>query len=311
MIRNSFIYEKNLLISDKAKTTIIPEKINYIDFVSDNSDEIYSIRKPSNVDSDASTEIYHSTIHHKEQNKPICNETNKILPNENNNYTENDNNIDTIMNMNINTNNKIKIQNNSYHNKFILDPLSVIIKLAILSNKQIGTKLCIYNNVAYIQEPGIFQPFIRYFYKNNKDDLFYLYNPIEIACSHFLKNNPEIEIKKLFLHAKKGIEFLMNHYKDSKTILHTLIMYYNIISNHLSHSFNKDLFIPDNVSEIYTSNLIEFLNSKWNYTKIKMVLDIIDFIDNNDENKKSIKCLDEFMVDIDDENQKIISKHFS
>ena len=30
---------------------------------------------------------------------------------------------------------------------FILDPLSVIIKLAIISNKQNDIKICIYNNV--------------------------------------------------------------------------------------------------------------------------------------------------------------------
>ncbi len=39
---------------------------------------------------------------------------------------------------------------------FILDPLSVIVKLAILSNKPIGTKLFISNNVVIFQEPGPF-----------------------------------------------------------------------------------------------------------------------------------------------------------
>ena len=32
---------------------------------------------------------------------------------------------------------------------FILDPFSVIIKLAILSNKPIGTKICISRNIIY------------------------------------------------------------------------------------------------------------------------------------------------------------------
>ena len=34
---------------------------------------------------------------------------------------------------------------------FILDPLSVIIKLAILSNKPIGTKICIDKNLIFLQ----------------------------------------------------------------------------------------------------------------------------------------------------------------
>jgi hypothetical protein len=50
----------------------------------------------------------------------------------------------------------------------ILDPLSVIIKLAILSNKPVGTKLLIQNNVIYFQEPGPFQSLCRVIYKSNK-----------------------------------------------------------------------------------------------------------------------------------------------
>ena len=36
---------------------------------------------------------------------------------------------------------------------FILDPLSVIIKLAIISNKPVGTKILIQNNIIFFQEP--------------------------------------------------------------------------------------------------------------------------------------------------------------
>ena len=56
----------------------------------------------------------------------------------------------------------------------ILDPLSVIIKLAILSNKPIGTKIRIDNNNIYLQEPGNFQAICRYMFKNNKTDIQYL-----------------------------------------------------------------------------------------------------------------------------------------
>ena len=60
----------------------------------------------------------------------------------------------------------IKDDNSNINIKlFILDPLSVIVKLAILSNKPIGTKLLIQNNVVYFQEPGPFQAFCRIFYK--------------------------------------------------------------------------------------------------------------------------------------------------
>jgi hypothetical protein len=69
---------------------------------------------------------------------------------------------------------------------FLLDPLSVIIKLAIIGNKPVGTKLLIQNNVIYFQEPGMFQSLSRMFYNTNKSDLQYMYNPIQIACTTFL-----------------------------------------------------------------------------------------------------------------------------
>ena len=34
---------------------------------------------------------------------------------------------------------------------FVLDPLSVIIKLAVIGNKPVGTKILISNNVIYLQ----------------------------------------------------------------------------------------------------------------------------------------------------------------
>ena len=44
-------------------------------------------------------------------------------------------------------------ENNTNDNvkSFILDPLSVIIKLAIISNKPVGTKIMIQNNVTNIK----------------------------------------------------------------------------------------------------------------------------------------------------------------
>ena len=119
-------------------------------------------------------------------------------------------------------------------NKYILDPLSVIIKLAILSKKVDGCKISVYNNTVFIQEAGVFQSFVRYLFKNNKVDIQYLYNPIELACLHFLNKefvlrNPNI--KNLFINAQKGLEALMITYKNYTIITHTLYMYYNIIES--------------------------------------------------------------------------------
>ena len=54
--------------------------------------------------------------------------------------------------------------------QYILDPLSVIIKLAIISHKPVGTKISICNNLVGIQENGIFQPIVRFMLQNTKED---------------------------------------------------------------------------------------------------------------------------------------------
>jgi hypothetical protein len=93
----------------------------------------------------------------------------------------------------MNYTNLIPDDDNTNLHLYILEPLSVIIKLAIISNKPIGTKLRMYNNIIYFQEPGPFQALCRYFLKSNKTDIQYLYNPIEIACKKYLFEEIETE----------------------------------------------------------------------------------------------------------------------
>ena len=80
--------------------------------------------------------------------------------------------------------NLIPDDDNTNLHLYILEPLSVIIKLAIISNKPIGTKLRMYNNIIYFQEPGPFQALCRYFLKSNKNRkrLF-----VKITASYFVK----------------------------------------------------------------------------------------------------------------------------
>ena len=149
---------------------------------------------------------------------------------------------------------------------FILDPLSVIIKLAILSNKPIGTKICIDTNIIYLQEPGPFQAICRYLFKNNKTDIQYFYNPIEMACQHYLiktviQQNPKI--KDLFKCAQNGLLKLIETYKNCSVMRICLNYYLSLISNHLEEKNNDTLFRKDNMSPFYTSDLINKLTKIW------------------------------------------------
>ena len=192
---------------------------------------------------------------------------------------------------------------------FILDPLSVIVKLAILSNKPVGTKLLIQNNVIYFQEPGPFQAVCRLIYKSNKTDLQYMYNPINIACLHFLSKSfveKTPRIKNLFICAQNGLKKLIETYKSCSIITITLNYYYAILSNHIQQAYNENMFIKDGFTNYYSQTLNEALNKQWTDEKIKVVLDIISFLLKYNDNPNNVKSLETIIEGIDANTQTLL-----
>jgi hypothetical protein len=185
---------------------------------------------------------------------------------------------------------------------FVLDPLSVIIKLAILSNKPIGTKIRIDNNIIYLQEPGHFQAFCRYLLKNNKTDIQYLYNPIEMACQMYLTKtvitqNPKIP--DIFKCAQNGLLKLIETYKNCSVIRICINYYFTLISNHLEEKKNDALFRKDNMTPFYTPELINKLTKIWIQDKIIIVLNLTTYLSSNDNAETDVKSLETIMDGID------------
>ena len=185
---------------------------------------------------------------------------------------------------------------------YILDPLSVIIKLAILSNREVGTKICIASNVIYFQEPGPFQALCRYIFNSNKTDIQYLYNPIELACQQYLsktciQQNPKI--KDLFKCAQNGIIRLMETYKNCAVMRLCLNYYLSIISNHLEEKNNDTLFRKDNMSLFYSVDIMQKLTKIWTQEKIKIVLNLSTYLSNNENADTDVKSLETIMDGID------------
>lgn len=194
---------------------------------------------------------------------------------------------------------------------FILDPLSVIIKLAIIGNKPSGTKILIQNNVIYFQEPGIFQSMCRIVFNTNKTDLQFMYNPIELACNHFLTtdNNTKMpRIKLLFNCALKGLQRLMDTYKNCSIITLCLNYYYAIISNHIETSQNNtiSIFYKDSMTSLYTKEIVEELNGQWTTEKITVILDLIYFLNNDTMAINNVKSLETIMDNNDINTQNVM-----
>lgn len=191
----------------------------------------------------------------------------------------------------------------------LLDPLSVIIKLAIISNKPVGTKLLIKNNVVHIQEPGPFQGFCRYINKSTKNDLQYLYNPIQLACQYFMneeyrEENPQIV--ELFECAQRGVEKLLETYANEPIIQLCLNYYYTLIENYVKEIYNP-LFRDDSFTVLYTDLLTHKLNDLWTPEKIKVVLDIVSFLNDDEMANDNVKSLDIFIQNMDKHTQGLLS----
>jgi hypothetical protein len=192
---------------------------------------------------------------------------------------------------------------------YILDPLSVIVKLAIISNKPVGSKLCIQNNVVYVQEPGFFQSVCRLYFNSNKTDLQYLYNPIQLACNHFLniryiEKTPDI--KKLFKCALRGLDKMKETYKSCPIIILCLHTYSNLIENYLEGYYNESIFKKDTMTAVYNNESVNILISQWTTDKIKIVLDMIEFLSKDFMASNNVQSLEIFINNIDIGIQKLV-----
>ena len=193
---------------------------------------------------------------------------------------------------------------------FVLDPLSIIIKLAILSNKPVGTKFRVQDNVMYIQEPGYLQSICRIYYNANKTEIQYLYNPIHFACENFLCSrftDKTPGIKKLFSCAINGLSKLKDTYKTCPVIILCLNLYIGVIENSLEeYTFDK-IFKKDAMTSMYDEIALRNLNGFWSNDRIKVVLDMIEFLCKDYSASNNVQALEIFINNIDTESVKNMS----
>lgn len=182
--------------------------------------------------------------------------------------------------------------------QFLLDPLTVIIKLAIVSCKPVGTKVLIAQNKVYIQEPGLFQGIARYYWKSSKADLHYLHNPIYLATTQFLSSDyrqahPRIDL--LFARAVMGLQTLQDTYRNCTVLVHCLQHYASMIENPLQRQYDARLFHKDALTDLYTSAWVETSHSRWFDEKnMNILLGVIECIpvQNSATDQKYVKNLE-------------------
>jgi hypothetical protein len=129
----------------------------------------------------------------------------------------------------------------------ILEPLQAMIQLSLLSICPIGTKLCIQENILYLQTPTITQSITRWYNADKKDDLYFLYSVVKRYIKWYNpaanKKSPlSTELYQLITKmAKEGFDNLFKTYSssDSNTVIHVIQMYKNLLE------YNNDKILVD------------------------------------------------------------------
>ena len=143
---------------------------------------------------------------------------------------------------------------NSYMNKtkendkIILDPVSTMFRLAILSFKKNGTKLRIKNNRIHFQEPSALRGFFRWSYGDSKNYLGHLYEPICVYLHHYNEDNNIKHYQQLENFVIEGLKKLQNTYINYNVINHSLQHYIKLIKHRdIDTEYNVNNFDDTNV----------------------------------------------------------------
>ena len=207
---------------------------------------------------------------------------------------------------------------NSMYNKndnFVLDPLSVVITLAINAFKPIGTKLSLYNGCLHLHDMGVMQSAVRTFSGDSKTNIKIINHPLIYACKQFFKSDekPPDEIIYLFKTAKIGLENLLYTYTDDREIRTCLNTYINIINSvttieKINYDMIDMLLILNvgsaditshiNIAGIVKNNLIETLHKTWDINKISIVINLLKEFENATPYSQNylFQSIDSFMM---------------
>jgi len=129
----------------------------------------------------------------------------------------------------------------------ILEPMQVMIQLALLAHSPIGTKISVSNNILSIQPPTWAQGTIRWWNNDNKDDLYYLFHAIRRYYKWYKSQN-DAAYQYILTWAVKGLDKLSETYNkaDKNNIRHTLALYKNVLD------LKADEIFKDNADDTIT-----------------------------------------------------------
>jgi hypothetical protein len=134
----------------------------------------------------------------------------------------------------------------------ILEPLQVMIQLAILGFCPRGTKISINENILTLQRPTWSQGMWRWYGRDSKEDLYYLFHAIRRYYLWY-KNADEEIYDYILKQAKKGIKKLIETYENTErtSLIHTLSLYKNILDLESPDLFKTEDNTAMNMDQVF------------------------------------------------------------
>ena len=187
----------------------------------------------------------------------------------------------------------------------VLEPLTTIITLAIISFKSVGTKIAVHSNKISVKSPNLVQGVVRWSFGNNREEIHYLLKPILRVVQIYDPDENE-NIKSLFEYAILGLKVLKDSYNNSSsTLCHTLDLYISIIDNCVKKSnpnlqaINYIENIKDdlNLSQNSKVNLDNLFKGIWKEEEIKLICTMMNLAntDNISEQKSYIVAIESIL----------------
>lgn len=166
----------------------------------------------------------------------------------------------------------------------ILEPLQVMVQLALLKYCPIGTKVSVADNILQLQFPTMFQGVWRWYHQDGKDDLYYLFHAIRRYYKWYKNQNTKIYAFVL-QEAISGLENLMITYEkcEQTSIIHTLQLYKNVLGME-----SPDLFKENTEETINIDKVFEKIKDMYDQKLLKAIFNILQLcsITETEEEKK-------------------------
>ncbi len=168
----------------------------------------------------------------------------------------------------------------------LLDPMTTMLRLAILKFKQRSTKIGVANHKLTFYEPVIYQGIVRWWYGDSRIDIQYLYLPIlYFACirhnyvkTHFDEYEEKRQIfDKINILALDGLKILRSIYNQNDTRTDIITNCIDSYIHILSVSNDKSDFIQQKYEDMQnTIRLIyQEFSKEWSERYVQIILNLI------------------------------------